>query len=76
MSAEGDPVRFKVVATFTAEYEADPKDYGTSDPAEMARIDFDRWIADGGIQLIATFEFDGTNPNPTDERFELTVGPA
>lgn len=38
-------------ASLIVEYEADPKDYGTSDPVEMAKIDADNCNDDIGTFL-------------------------
>lgn len=50
-----DLVTLKVSMTFTAEYVADPKDYGTNDPSEMARIDMENWNKDP-INLLCSFD--------------------
>jgi hypothetical protein len=53
-------------ATLTVEYDADPKDYDTADPVEMAHIDLANWQGDP-MMLIASFD---------NEEFTVKVEPA
>lgn len=39
----------KLRATVVMDYEAHPDNYGTSDPAEMAKIDRENWESDPSI---------------------------
>ncbi len=66
MSDTPKPIKLIVTLVAAIEYDANPADYGTDDPAAMALIDEDNWRNDP-LTLWSTFE---------DDQFSILVKPA